>query len=69
MEGYLARALIVADNVVRDGEVADSESTDEKVLGTRAMFARMAADSRLSATAIQTVAAKGYDGFALALVV
>jgi len=61
--------LIVADNVVRLGAVADSDSTDEKVLGTRAMFAMMAREPRLSATAVQTVGVKGYDGFALALVV
>jgi len=69
VDGYLARALIVADDVVRDGEVANRDSTDASVVGTRTMFARMAAEPGLSATAIQTVGAKGYDGFALALVV
>jgi predicted O-methyltransferase YrrM len=61
--------LIVTDNVIRDGEVADSESEDASVKGTRAMFRMMATESRLTATAIQTVGAKGYDGFAVALVV
>jgi predicted O-methyltransferase YrrM len=61
--------LIVTDNVIRDGEVADAESDNASVIGTRAMFAMMAKEPRLSATAMQTVGAKGYDGFALALVV
>jgi predicted O-methyltransferase YrrM len=60
--------LIVTDNVVREGAIADAASTDPGVQGTRAMFARMGAEPRLSATAIQTVGSKGYDGFALAVV-
>jgi len=60
--------LIVADNVVREGEVIDDASTDEMVLGVRAMFERMAKEPRLSATAIQTVGSKGYDGFVMAVV-
>jgi predicted O-methyltransferase YrrM len=59
---------IVVDNVVRDGEVADARSTDSDVVGVRRMFEAMARERRLSATAIQTVGAKGWDGFALALV-
>jgi len=74
--GYLEGALrlsrsgtvIVVDNVVRDGEVADSASRDASVQGVRRLFALMAADSRLDATALQTVGSKGYDGFALAVV-
>ena len=58
-------ALIVADNVVRAGALADAASTDANVLGVRRMLAHVAADSRVSATVIQTVGAKGYDGFAL----
>ncbi len=61
--------LIVTDNVVREGAIADGASTDPAIVGTRAMFARMGAEPRLSATAIQTVGSKGYDGFALAVVV
>jgi predicted O-methyltransferase YrrM len=61
--------LMVVDNVIRDGEVANPESDDPGVLGTRAMFGHMATEPRLSSTAIQTVGVKGYDGFALALVV
>lgn len=60
--------LIVVDNVVRGGAVADAASTDAAVLGTRALFDRLAGDARVSATAIQTVGSKGYDGFVLAIV-
>ena len=60
--------VIVVDNVVRDGEVADAASRDPDVVGVRRMFELMAREPRLSATAIQTVGAKGWDGFALAIV-
>jgi len=60
--------LIIVDNVVRDGEVADASSTDPMILGTRKMFDSMSRDLRLSSTALQTVGSKGYDGFALAIV-
>ncbi|WP_372670503.1 O-methyltransferase [Amycolatopsis kentuckyensis] len=59
---------IVVDNVVRQGGVADAESTDPNVLGAREMFEVLAAEPRLDATAVQTVGAKGHDGFVLALV-
>jgi predicted O-methyltransferase YrrM len=59
---------IVVDNVVRDGEVADAASRDPDTIGVRRMFELIAREPRLSATAIQTVGAKGWDGFALALV-
>ena len=57
--------MIFADNVVRDGEVANPDSTDEKVIGTQKMSELIAADERVEAMALQTVGAKGYDGFAL----
>lgn len=60
--------LIVADNVVRDGAVIDAGSTDANVLGIRRFIELVGANPRLSATAIQTVGSKGYDGFALAIV-
>jgi predicted O-methyltransferase YrrM len=60
--------VVVVDNVVRDGEVVDAASRDPDVIGVRRMFALMAREPRLSATAIQTVGAKGWDGFALAIV-
>jgi predicted O-methyltransferase YrrM len=60
--------LIVGDNVVRDGKVADPASTDPNVRGVRSFLEMMSAEPRLSATALQTVGIKGYDGFAMALV-
>jgi predicted O-methyltransferase YrrM len=61
-------SLIVIDNVVRGGAVADASSDDASVRGVRRMNELLAAERRVSATAIQTVGSKGYDGFALALV-
>jgi len=60
--------LIVVDNVVREGRVIDAASTDPAVLGTCALFDAVAAEPRLTATAIQTVGAKGWDGFLIAVV-
>jgi len=60
--------VIVADNVVRDGKVVDPECDDPRVQGIRRFVAWLAAEPRLSATAMQTVGAKGYDGFTLAVV-
>lgn len=62
-------SLIVADNVVRNGKVADAASTDANVQGVRRFNAMLAAEPRVEATAIQTVGVKGYDGLAFALVV
>jgi predicted O-methyltransferase YrrM len=62
-------SLIVADNVVRGGAVIDPAIRDSDVRGIRRMFELMAAEKRLSATAIQTVGSKGYDGLAIAVVV
>jgi predicted O-methyltransferase YrrM len=62
-------SLIIVDNVVRDGRVVDGASNDANVQGTRRLIEVLAAEPRVSATAVQTVGAKGYDGFALALVV
>jgi predicted O-methyltransferase YrrM len=61
--------LIVADNVVRKGALLDSDSNDTNVQGVRRMLDIIAADRRASATAIQTVGSKGYDGFVLARVI
>ncbi|MFF3627939.1 O-methyltransferase [Streptomyces sp. NPDC002164] len=61
-------SLIIADNVVRDGEVVDGGSDDPKVRGVRRFTELVAAEPTLSATALQTVGAKGYDGLMLALV-
>jgi len=61
-------SLIVVDNVVRDGKVIDARSRDASVQGVRRLNDLLATEKRVSATAIQTVGAKGYDGFAVALV-
>jgi predicted O-methyltransferase YrrM len=61
-------SLIVIDNVVREGAVIDEASDDPGVQGVRLMNELLAAEPRVSATAIQTVGSKGYDGFAVALV-
>lgn len=61
-------SVIVVDNVVRDGAVADVTSADPDVQATRRLHELLAADPRVSATVIQTVGSKGYDGFAIALV-
>ena len=61
-------SLIVADNVIRHGSVIDAESKDPDIVGVRRFNERLASESRVSATEIQTVGSKGYDGFALALV-
>jgi predicted O-methyltransferase YrrM len=58
-------SLIVVDNVIRNGEVAHVSSDDPRVQGVRRMIEMIADEPRLSATAIQTVGSKGYDGFAL----
>ena len=62
-------SLIVVDNVIRDGAVVDAHSTDPSVQGVRRLHELIAAEPRVSGTAIQTVGAKGYDGFTVALVV
>jgi predicted O-methyltransferase YrrM len=61
-------SVIVVDNVVRSGQVVDPTSTDPSVVGTREVGALLADDPRVTATVIQTVGDKGYDGFALAVV-
>jgi len=60
--------MIIADNVIRKGAVVDAASTDPDVQGVRRFNERFAAEKRVSATEIQTVGSKGYDGFALAVV-
>ncbi len=60
--------VIVVDNVVREGRVAEADSEDPSVQGVRRLVDVVAAEPRLTATAIQTTGVKGYDGFLLALV-
>ena len=61
--------LIVVDNVIRDGAVVDDASTDPSVKGVRRLNELLRAEPRVSATTIQTVGARGYDGFTLAMLV
>jgi predicted O-methyltransferase YrrM len=75
-EPYLSSALrlsatgtvIIADNVVRSGAVVHEASSDPSVMGARRLMEALAAEHRVIATALQTVGAKGHDGFVLALV-
>ena len=60
--------VIIADNVVRDGGVIDAASKDVSIQGVRRLNEMVAAEKRVSGTAIQTVGSKGYDGFAVVLV-
>jgi len=61
-------SLIVADNVVRDGTLAETASDDPATQAQRRLHEMLATESRVSATTIQTVGSKGYDGFTIALV-
>ncbi|MGB6327058.1 MAG: O-methyltransferase [Methylocella sp.] len=61
-------SLIIVDNVVRDGRVIDTASRDPDILGIRRFNQLLAAEPGVCATAIQTVGAKGHDGFAIVLV-
>ncbi|MBN3857218.1 O-methyltransferase [Paraburkholderia sp. Ac-20340] len=73
---YLERVLklarpgtvIVADNVVRSGRIADPNDHDADVVGLRDYFDRLTQDARLDTTAVQTVGSKGWDGFAITVV-
>jgi predicted O-methyltransferase YrrM len=60
--------VILVDNVVRNGGIADLSSADGNVDGVRRGLEAIAAEPRLRAGALQTVGVKGYDGFAIALV-
>jgi predicted O-methyltransferase YrrM len=60
--------LIIADNVVRDGEVIDPASPDPNIQGVRRFTELIAVEPRLSTTVLQTVGMKGYDGFAISVV-
>jgi len=60
--------VIIADNVVREGAVADPESDDPRVQAVRRYIEMLAADPRVDSTVLQTVGSKGYDGFAISVV-
>ncbi|MEK4472008.1 O-methyltransferase [Paenibacillus sp. FSL R7-0048] len=60
--------VILGDNVIREGEVINENSEDARVVGVREFYDLLAEEPRISATAIQTVGSKGYDGFVLGIV-
>lgn len=62
-------SLVVVDNVVRNGAVVDPDPDDPSIRGMRRAIDFLGSEPRLDATAIQTIGSKGYDGFAIALVV
>jgi predicted O-methyltransferase YrrM len=62
-------SLIIVDNVVRNGSVIDAASGDASIQGVRRFIDLFAAEPHVTATAIQTVSSKGYDGFLIALVI
>lgn len=74
--GYLTWALhfsrsgtvIVGDNVIREGEIVNRHSTDPRIQGVRKFYDMVGENPNLSATAIQTVGSKGYDGFMIGIV-
>lgn len=61
-------SIIIVDNVVRNGTIAESNSDDPDVQGARALFDLIENEPKLDATALQTVGVKGYDGFVMAVV-
>ena len=61
--------LIIADNVIREGEVMDQGTNDASVKGVRRFLEALSADPRAIGVAVQTVGSKGYDGFAIAVVI
>jgi predicted O-methyltransferase YrrM len=61
-------SIIIVDNVVRDGRVLDAGTDDADIQGIRKFAEMLAAEPRLSSTALQTVGVKGYDGFSISLV-
>jgi predicted O-methyltransferase YrrM len=62
-------SLIITDNVIRNGNVPDANSSDSSVQGVRRFNTRIAPEKRVTTTEIQTVGGKGYDGFAISLVI
>lgn len=62
-------AAIIVDNVIREGKVTDPNSNDPMAQGVRKFLETLATEPRVTATTIQTVGSKGYDGFTLAMVV
>lgn len=60
--------VIIGDNVIREGEIINKHSTDPRIQGVRKFYEMIAGNPKISATAIQTVGSKGYDGFMMGIV-
>lgn len=60
--------VIIGDNVIREGEVINENNQDPRVRGVREFYDLLAKEDNITATAIQTVGSKGYDGFAIGIV-
>lgn len=60
--------VVICDNVVRNGEVCNPDSQDDRVFGVRQLISDMAINPQVSATALQTVGLKGWDGFMIAVI-
>jgi len=63
-----AGTVIIGDNVIREGEIINKHSTDPRIQGVRKFYEMIAGNPKISATAIQTVGSKGYDGFMMGIV-
>jgi predicted O-methyltransferase YrrM len=61
-------SIIIVDNVIREGAIVDADSEDASVQGVRRLNERIALESSVTATTIQTVGSKGYDGFTIVVV-
>ncbi|GAU05186.1 O-methyltransferase [Burkholderia stabilis] len=66
--GRCLGTVIVVDNVVRHGRVAEPDNRESDVVGVKDGFARLAAEPKLTTTAVQTVGQKGWDGFSISIV-
>jgi predicted O-methyltransferase YrrM len=62
-------SIILVDNIVRDGKVVEADNTDESILGVRRLIDALSRETRVSATGLQWVGSKGYDGLVMAVVV
>ncbi|EUJ31982.1 O-methyltransferase family 3 [Listeria floridensis FSL S10-1187] len=61
-------SLIIADNIIREGEVLNEASSDERVLGIQHYLQKIASNPKLESVAISTIGIKGIDGFSLSIV-
>ncbi|WP_458119421.1 O-methyltransferase [Paenibacillus sp. Z6-24] len=60
--------VIFGDNVIREGEIINQQSSDPRIKGVRTFYDMLAGEPRITATALQTIGSKGYDGFMIGIV-